>query len=576
MKTVKIHIILILLMITFAGNSFAVCYANFQYSEVNPLQVQFQNTSVSHNEGNVHYYWDFGDGSNSFEENPFHNYIAPGIYTVGLTIITSNLCYSQMIKEIYIGIPQNSPYCSLQIEFETYNATSPDYNNGSARVYGFSDVPCCYYAFWSNGDEGEIVENLSPGTYCVTLTNGIDCYGTNCVTIGYNNNCIASFFIDSTTFGHLDGAYRFVNNSHGEEDYFLWEFGDGTTSNEYNPLHVYSDTGTYNVCLSINTYYGCTDIECKELYVNYIAPQTASINGNVYAGESPLPNGIAVLFEVDENNYNAIDYEIIEDGYYRFDSLPKDKLYQTHLIPYFDVGEIYFPKYSPVYSDNSVYWQNAEFINLYEDTVYNTYLYYYDEIYLNNGRIAGSVKYMFDEAYEEEIYGRNWFESITTNDGLAANMIVLLKTSFKQVLDFRLTDGNGFFEFDNLEYGSYYLSVEKPGFESDEILITITESEPQIINSDFMIQQSTITTFKSENSVLSDFVYPNPADDIIFVNITEPESRIDIYNIEGKLVLSEVAKNSPFIIQAKDMVPGLYVLQVSSAYSSKRLKITIE
>jgi PKD repeat protein len=576
MKNCKIHIILFLLLIISAGKSFAVCYANFEFSEVNPLQVQFQNTSESYNEGNVHYYWDFGDGVNSFEENPFHVYNAPGIYTVGLTIITSNLCYSQKIKEIYIGIPPNSPQCFLQIEFETVNATAPDYNNGTALVYGFSDVPCCYYAFWSNGDEGEIVDNLSPGTYCVTLTNGEECYGTSCVTIGYNNNCSASFFIDSTTFGHLDGAYRFINNSHGEENYYLWDFGDGITSNEFNPLHVYSDTGTYNVCLSIYTYYGCSNTTCKELYVNYIAPPTASINGNVYAGESLLPEGIAVLFEVNGENYDAIDYVLIEDGHYRFDSLPKDKLYQTHLIPYFDVGEIYFPKYSPVYSDNSVYWQDADFINLYEDTVYDSHLYTYDEIFLDNGMISGSVKYLFEEAYEQEIYGRNWFETLTINDGFAANMVVLLKTSFKEVIDFRLTDGNGYFEFNNLEYGSYYLSVEKPGFESDEILITISESEPQIVNSDFSIQQTTITPIESETVVSSDFIYPNPAKDVINVNITEPETRIDIYNIEGKLVFSESANYTPLAIPLADMVPGMYIVQVSSAYSCKRVKITIE
>lgn len=570
------HIICFLAIFMSAVNCFAVCDARFQYSEVNPLQVQFQNTSESFNEGNVHYYWDFGDGNNSFEEHPFHQYSAPGIYTIGLTIITSNLCYSQNIEEIYIGIPPNSPYCFLQIEFETSNATAPDYNNGSARVYGFSDVPCCYYAFWSNGEEGEIIDNLAPGTYCVTLTNGIDCYGTNCVTIGYNNNCVASFLIDSTTFGHLDGAYRFINNSHGEENYYSWDFGDGITSNEFNPLHVYTDTGTYNVCLSIFTYYGCSNTVCKELYVNYIAPPTASINGNVYAGESPIPSGIAVLFEVNGEDYNAIDYEMIVDGHYRFDSLPKDKLYQTHLIPYFDVGEIYFPKYSPVYSDNSLYWQSAEFVNLYEDTIYNSFLYAYDEIYLNNGNISGSVKYLFEDAYEEEIYGRTWFESITINDGLAANMIVLLKSSFKQVLDFRLTDGNGYFEFDNLEYGSYYLSIEKPGFESDEILITISESEPQIVNSDFLILQSTITSVEDETHILSDLVYPNPAQDVIFVNVTEPETIIYIYNVEGKLVYSEQAGYTPFIIPASDMVPGLYILQISSAYNCNRVKITIE
>ena len=34
--------------------------------------------------------WDFGDGNNSTERNPIHEYLAPGIYTVNLTAINGN------------------------------------------------------------------------------------------------------------------------------------------------------------------------------------------------------------------------------------------------------------------------------------------------------------------------------------------------------------------------------------------------------------------------------------------------------------------------------------------------------
>ncbi|AOT08553.1 hypothetical protein S4054249_12145 [Pseudoalteromonas luteoviolacea] len=61
------------------------------------------------------YLWDFGDGTNSTDENPTHEYSTPGIYTVSLTAsVNENLSYSKQyevnaispaIKSISLAIP---------------------------------------------------------------------------------------------------------------------------------------------------------------------------------------------------------------------------------------------------------------------------------------------------------------------------------------------------------------------------------------------------------------------------------------------------------------------------------------
>jgi gliding motility-associated-like protein len=38
---------------------------------------------------------------------------------------------------------------------------------------------------------------------------------------------------------------------------YNWDFGDGTTSSAQNPVHYYTESGTYPVTLTINTNYGC-------------------------------------------------------------------------------------------------------------------------------------------------------------------------------------------------------------------------------------------------------------------------------------------------------------------------------
>lgn len=576
MKKNVLYIAITVLFSLVSSGLFAICASNFQFNEVSPLNVQFQNTSVSYNEGNIHYYWDFGDGHTGFDENPLHLYSAPGIYEVSLTIITTNLCYDCRVISVYIGIPSNSPTCSLEIDFQTFNATAPDYNNGSATVFGFSDVPCCYYAFWSNGAEGESVEGLSPGTYCVTLTNGETCYGTSCVTIGYNNNCVASFSIDSLTFSHLDGAYRFINNSHGEQDSFFWDFGDGTTSNGYNPMHVYADTGIYDVCLTIRTHYDCEHTFCKTLNVDYGSSQVANLYGIVKAGEALLPQGIAILYEYEAGKYKAIDYTIFENGNYSFDSLPKEMRYLTQIIPNFDLSEVYFPKYTATYFDNSVYWQQSDFINLFSDTVYKTDLNSYNEIYLNNGVITGTITYADTVSYEENVFQRNWFGENNFNEGYAGNIVVLLKNSSHEILDFCLTKGNGDFRFDNLEYGGYYVSVEKPGLLSDEIYIEISKDIIDVPQNNFNISQSGISLIKKADEITDKKIFPNPADNKCFVNSENYDEVMTIIDLQGKVISTYNLLHGLNTIDLSSFTSGIYFVEIKSSKTTFTQKLIVQ
>jgi gliding motility-associated-like protein len=54
----------------------------------------------------------------------------------------------------------------------------------------------------------------------------------------------------------------FTEQSSGA-NFFKWDFGDGDTSNQANPRHLFNETRTYSVCLiAINTA-GCSDMVCK-------------------------------------------------------------------------------------------------------------------------------------------------------------------------------------------------------------------------------------------------------------------------------------------------------------------------
>jgi len=67
-----------------------------------PLNVIFNNEST----GNIiGYYWDFGDGTTSAEQNPVHTYLEPGTYSVSLTVFNFNVQH-QKIKQDYINVQE--------------------------------------------------------------------------------------------------------------------------------------------------------------------------------------------------------------------------------------------------------------------------------------------------------------------------------------------------------------------------------------------------------------------------------------------------------------------------------------
>jgi PKD repeat protein len=129
---------------------------------------------------------------------------------------------------------------------------------------------------WSFGDGTTSTEQNpshqynSPGVYTVSLTvrNG---YGTSSSTkTGY----IAAGLLPVALFqtvpreGTAPLQVQFTDLSTGDPDRWIWNFGDGSGSNEQNPSHLYLDPGEYTVSLTISNQYGSnTRIQTSEVVV---------------------------------------------------------------------------------------------------------------------------------------------------------------------------------------------------------------------------------------------------------------------------------------------------------------------
>lgn len=60
----------------------------------------------------------------------------------------------------------------------------------------------------------------------------------------------------------LDLAVKFKNVSLGTYSSLYWDFGDGSTSVQKNPTHIYNQSGNYRFCLSVED--DCTN--CSKKY----------------------------------------------------------------------------------------------------------------------------------------------------------------------------------------------------------------------------------------------------------------------------------------------------------------------
>ena len=104
-----------------------------------------------------------------------------------------------------------------------------------------------------------------------------------------------SSFTANPTSGSAPLTVSFTDNSANDPLTWLWDFGDGTTSDQKNITHVYNTNGFYTVSLTVTNDYGL-DTQTKSSLINV---------SNGGGGENPCP-GSPTVTDSDGNVYNTV------------------------------------------------------------------------------------------------------------------------------------------------------------------------------------------------------------------------------------------------------------------------------
>ena len=199
--------------------------------------------------------WEFGDGSVGTSAKPDHIYQKTGVYDVTLTASNPAVTNSRT-KNQYITV--------LNIPRSDFVADKT--RGGAPMSVQFTDKSLGEPTSWNwDFGDGATSTDKNPthtyttlGTYTVALTvsntNGKDTTSKE----GYIVTTlapVASFMVDQR-LGKAPFIVQFKDLSTNNPTSWSWQFGDGTSSSEQNPRHIYPQVGAYDVRLTVSNAYG--------------------------------------------------------------------------------------------------------------------------------------------------------------------------------------------------------------------------------------------------------------------------------------------------------------------------------
>ena len=268
-----------------------------------PVEVQFSDQSTANP---TNWFWDFGDGTTSTLKNPIKAFTVAGSFTIRLTV--SNALGSNSLSKPGLitvkPIPTSQFSASPTVGCFPLNVNFTDLSTGSG-------VGTINQWSWSFGD-GTFSSLQNPshtyttfGDFDVSLyvanTDGCAAYLNKPALVTIGDTVKADFDTTMQPYCRLPKIVSFINASAASGTLtYAWDFGDGTGSNQANPVHSYNAFGTYPVKLIVTSSYGCSNAIIKPNYIkadtvitDFAMPASACINVPVFFNNLSVPSTVS-------------------------------------------------------------------------------------------------------------------------------------------------------------------------------------------------------------------------------------------------------------------------------------------
>jgi gliding motility-associated-like protein len=164
-------------LVTAPADSVQASYSFLVPDHCDSTIIQFNDLSIAFNSTVTGWHWDFGDGNVSTNQNPLHNYVLSGNYTVTL-IVTSNTGKADTFQT-QINSTNNAPNVEAIASPTSVCVGNPTTLTGTGAIT---------YSWTGGIMDGVPFTPVNSGSYTVTGTDANGCTGTSSVIVNVVNN----------------------------------------------------------------------------------------------------------------------------------------------------------------------------------------------------------------------------------------------------------------------------------------------------------------------------------------------------------------------------------------------------
>lgn len=225
------------------------------------------------------WYWDFDDGNTSSLQNSTNTYLAEGIYDVILKTTTTDGCHGTDTQQVNVYAVPVADFSFTDECLSVANTFADQSTISSGNILSWT---------WDFGD-GSIDSIMNPthqynvdGTYDVILeVEGVGgCTERDTQQVIVFPAPLSDFDAPTVCLGEATDFTDLTVINNAVINSWLWDFGDGNTSDQQHPSHTYQVANTYSVNLTVTSDNGCVDDTTINAVVN-IVPEASFTFNNV-------------------------------------------------------------------------------------------------------------------------------------------------------------------------------------------------------------------------------------------------------------------------------------------------------